>query len=77
MRIGAHTGEVLRDADRFFGRTVILAARIAALAAGGEVLSSALVRDLVAHAGDLRFEDGRDVTLKGISGPQRVYRVAG
>ncbi len=75
VRIGVHTGEALKDADRFFGRTVILAARIAALAQGGDILASALVKDLAAHAGDLRFEDGREVELKGISGTHRVYRV--
>jgi class 3 adenylate cyclase len=75
VRIGAHTGEVLRDADRFFGKTVILASRIAAQARGGEILASALVRDLTEHSGDLRFEDGRDVELKGISGAQRIYTV--
>ena len=76
VRIGAHTGEALKDADRFFGKTVILAARIAAQAGAGEILASSLLKDLVEHAGDLRFENGREVVLKGISGTQRVYSVA-
>jgi hypothetical protein len=66
-----HTGEALRDADRFFGKTVILAARIAAQAQGGEVMVSSLVRELVASAGDLRFGAAREVELKGLSQPQR------
>jgi class 3 adenylate cyclase len=35
VRIGLHTGEALRDADKFFGKTVIQAFRIADLARGG------------------------------------------
>jgi class 3 adenylate cyclase len=75
VRIGVHTGEALRDADKFFGKTVILSARIAAQAAGGEILVSSLVRELVASAGDVRFGAARDVELKGLSEPQRVHPV--
>ena len=67
--------EALPYIRRFFGKTVILSARIAAQARGGEILASALVRDLTEHSGDLRFEHGRDVELKGISGVQRIYTV--
>jgi class 3 adenylate cyclase/predicted Ser/Thr protein kinase len=76
VRIGAHTGEALKDADHFFGRTVILAARIASVATGGEIVVSSLLKELTEHTGDLRFENGREVALKGISGAQRVYSVA-
>jgi class 3 adenylate cyclase len=70
-----HTGEALRDADKFFGKTVILSARIAAQAVGGEILISSLVRELVASAGDVRFGAAREVQLKGLSEPQRVHPV--
>jgi class 3 adenylate cyclase len=72
VRIGVHTGEALRDADKFFGRTVILAARIAAEARGGEILTSAIVRELTASTGDLHFGAEREAHLKGISAPQRL-----
>ena len=75
VRIGVHTGEVLRDADKFFGKTVILAARIAAEAAGGEILASTLVRDLTQSTVDLRFGAEREAELKGISGTQRLVPV--
>jgi class 3 adenylate cyclase len=75
VRFGVHTGEALRDADKFFGKTVILSARIAAQAAGGEILVSSLVRELVASAGDVRFGAAREVELKGLSEPQRVHPV--
>jgi class 3 adenylate cyclase len=76
VRIGLHTGEVLREADKFFGRTVILAARIAAQAQGGEILASALLRELTQSSGDLRFGAERVLELKGIAEPQRVCEVA-
>jgi class 3 adenylate cyclase len=72
VRIGVHTGEALRDSDKFFGKTVILAARIAAEARGGEILVSAIVRELTASTGDLRFGRDRQAQLKGISDPQRL-----
>jgi class 3 adenylate cyclase len=75
VRIGLHTGEVLRDADTFFGKTVIQAFRVADLAVGGEILASSLTRDLVASAGDIRFETSRSVVLKGLEGEHTVYAV--
>ena len=41
----------------------------------GEVLFSGLTRDLTAAGGDLRFDDGEEVTLKGLSEPWWVHRV--
>jgi class 3 adenylate cyclase len=75
VRIGAHTGEALRDADKFFGKTVILAARIAGQADAGEILVSSLVRDLTSSTGDVTFGDEREVHLKGISSAQRLVSV--
>jgi class 3 adenylate cyclase len=75
VRIGLHTGEVLRDADKFFGKTVILAARIAGQARGGEILVSSLLKQLTESTGDLHFDAGREVDLKGISEMQRLHAV--
>ena len=75
MRIGLHTGEALKDADKFFGRTVILAARIGAQAKGGQILVSSLIKELSASVGDIHFGDSREVVLKGIAEPQRVVEV--
>jgi class 3 adenylate cyclase len=73
VRIGLHTGEMVRDGDDFYGRHVNFAARVAAAAVGGEVLVSSLVRGLIAPAGEFAFDDGREVELKGITGRHRVY----
>jgi class 3 adenylate cyclase len=75
VRIGLHTGEALKDADKFFGRTVILASRIAAQARGGEILVSSILKELTESIGDLRFGEGQEVELKGISEPQRLHSV--
>jgi len=75
VRMGLHTGEVLKDADDFFGKHVILASRIAGKARGGEILVSSLLRDLTESGGDIRFGGTREVELKGLSGKHSVYAV--
>ena len=54
---------------------MILAARIAAQAKGGEILVSSLLKELTESGGDLQFGKDRVVELKGISEPQRVFVV--
>jgi len=49
-------------------------ARVAALAAPGEVLVSQTVKDLVAGSG-LTFEDAGEHALKGVPDRWRLYRV--
>jgi class 3 adenylate cyclase len=73
VRIGLHTGEVLKDADDFFGKHVILASRIAGEAHGGEILVSSLVKELTESAGDIPFGEPRELELKGLAGTHRVY----
>jgi class 3 adenylate cyclase len=75
VRIGMHTGEAIRERDDFFGRNVILAARIAAQAQGGEVLVSSLLKELAESSGDIAFGEAREVTLKGLSGSYRLHAV--
>jgi class 3 adenylate cyclase len=74
VRIGVHAGEVIHEGDDFFGRTVILAARVAGKASGGEILVSDELRTLAAedtHGGKLG--SSRAVGLKGLSGTHRVH----
>ena len=75
VRIGLHTGEAIRDADKFFGRTVIHAFRVADLAQSEEILISGDVQSVLAGRGGFRFADERRVTLKGFSGEHPVARV--
>ena len=71
-RIG---GEVIKEADDFFGKTVIVAARIADHAGGGEIVVSASVKALINGDGEFAFDEGRRTTLKGLAGEQQVFRV--
>jgi class 3 adenylate cyclase len=75
VRIGLHTGEVLKEADDFYGKNVVLAARIAEQARGGEILASSVVKELSDSGGDIVFDDERDVELKGLTGTYRIFRV--
>lgn len=76
LRIGLHTGEAIREEADFYGRNVVLAARIADEARGGEILASSVVKQLVESGGDVRFEDQRELELNGLAGTHTVYRVA-
>jgi class 3 adenylate cyclase len=75
VRIGLHTGEPIREEDDFYGKSVILAARIAAEARGGEILVSRLVRELTEGSGLFSFIDPTDVELKGLSGMHSLSAV--
>jgi class 3 adenylate cyclase len=75
VRLGLHAGEAIRDGNDFLGGSVILAARIAEQAKGGEILVSSVLKDLCDLSGEFRFEDGRDIQLKGLSESRRVYSV--
>lgn len=73
MRIGLHKGNATAEAGDFFGRTVVVAARIASAADGGQILTSeAVQRDL---AGSFTFGGARTVSLKGLAGNFEVYPV--
>ena len=53
---------------------MVLAARIPAQAAGGEILASDVVRQLVAGKGFL-FADRGETALRGFEDPVRLYEV--
>ena len=72
IRAGLHTGEVELVGGNVRGVAVHAAARVAALATGGEVLVSETTRDLLDGSG-VRFEDRGIHELKGLAGPKRVF----
>jgi class 3 adenylate cyclase len=67
-------GPVVSEDSDVFGRTVNIAARIAAQAEAGEVLTSEQTAALVDDA-RLRFERVGPVGLKGLADPVTLYRV--
>jgi class 3 adenylate cyclase len=74
VRIGLHTGEVIAEEGDFFGKNVILAARIAAQASGGEILVSDELRAAAGDGNVVAFDQGRELELKGLAGRHRVFR---
>jgi eukaryotic-like serine/threonine-protein kinase len=72
VRIGGHLGAAIAEDGDYFGRTVVLAARIAAQAAGGEILISDALRE---QAAPTTVDAGRELELKGLAGTHRVYVV--
>ena len=76
VRIGLHTGEAIREGEDFFGRSVILAARIASQATGEQILVSSLLRSLLEGSTEFSFGPPNDVTLKGLAGSHRVFDVS-
>ncbi len=75
VRIGLHCGEVELMGEDVGGIAVHIAARVGALAAGGEVLVSSTVKDLVAGSG-IQFADRGAKQLKGIPDEWRLFAVA-
>ena len=60
--------------EDFFGRNVIMAARVASQAQGGEILASGVVKALV-EGSDVVWGDKRIVELKGLSGDHEIWPV--
>jgi class 3 adenylate cyclase len=75
VRIGVHTGEVLRADGDVFGRHVHRAARIAGLARSEQIVVSSLVRELAEPMGDITFDSAHAVELKGFPGTTFVSEV--
>jgi pimeloyl-ACP methyl ester carboxylesterase len=67
LRAGLHAGELEANRDGWDGAAITCAARIATRAAGGEVLASGTVRDLVVGSG-IEFEDRGAHELEGVEG---------
>ena len=76
IRAGLHTGECEVMGEDIGGIAVHIGARVAAEAAGGEVLVSSTVKDLVAGSG-LEFEERGSHRLKGVPDEWRLFAVTG
>jgi class 3 adenylate cyclase len=74
VRVGINAGEPIVEDGDLFGSSVILAARIASKARGGQVLVSNVVRDLVAGKSFL-FSDLGDVEMRGFEDPIRLHEL--
>jgi len=73
VRIGIHTAEATREGRTYRGKAVHEAARLAALAEGGEILATRQSVDGIEEA--LTLSEARQVTLKGIAAPVEVVSI--
>jgi len=73
VRIGLHEAEATRKGRDYQGKGIHVAARIAALAGGGEIIAS---RPLVSQLQGLALSDPRSVKLRGLSEPIEVISIS-
>jgi class 3 adenylate cyclase len=75
LRIGLHAGYVIAESDELLGRNVVLAARIAAQAEGGEILVSSTLKQYTETDPSFQFEPRGEHHFKGLLGEHFVYAV--
>lgn len=74
IRVGMHTGSAARRGSEWFGSTINMAARVAALAGPGDVLLTSATRDKAGTREDVIFEDCGMHELRHIALPVRIFR---
>ena len=75
VRMGLNAGEAIQEEADFFGAAVIVAARIAALAEGGEILTSEVVKQLGLGMRGTDYKFKGEFQLKGLRELYRIYQV--
>jgi tetratricopeptide (TPR) repeat protein len=76
VRIGIHVGDVSEREGHLHGQAIHVAARITAEAAGGQILASDVVRQLVEPEAEWRFLDAGLFWLKGFEERWRLFEVS-
>ncbi|MEO5653442.1 MAG: adenylate/guanylate cyclase domain-containing protein [Marmoricola sp.] len=75
VRIGLHTGTAIeRDGD-YFGRNVAMAARVASMADGGEILVSSELAERLGESSGYDLTETEPVNLKGLPGEHVLWIV--
>ncbi len=76
VRMGMHLGDVVERGDDFVGQTVNIAARVADLAAPGELLvTEQVVRSLMGDGLPAAFRAVGPARVKGVSAPIWLHRL--
>jgi adenylate cyclase len=75
VRIGLHTGTAIEREGDYFGRNVAMAARVASMADGGEILVTGEIAAALQDAQDFRFVEDDTVELKGLPGEHQLWLV--
>ena len=75
LRIGIHSGEIVRDQEDIIGSTVNIASRIESFANIGGVLVSKKIRHELRNQKDLTFQSLGKYTLKNVEHPMEIFPV--
>ena len=75
VRVGLHSGFVISNPEQMMGRNVVLASRIAAQAAAGEILASSTLKQYTETDPSFEFEEHGEYHFKGLLGEHMIYRV--
>ena len=75
LRIGMHSGFVISSSEELLGRNVVLAARIAAFAHGGQILVSSTLKEYTESDPTFEFEPLGAQHFKGVLGEHELYAV--
>jgi adenylate cyclase len=76
LRVGLHCGFVMAAESDFYGRNVVLVARIADHAEPGEILVSDTLREYTASDPTFAFEPRGEHYFRGLHGEHPVFAVA-
>ena len=76
IRIGMHSGPAVeRDGD-WFGSAVNIAARVAGVAASGDILLTEATRSAGGEIDEVELTSAGRAELRGVSEPMRIYRAS-
>lgn len=75
VRTGLHSGFVIANPEQLLGRNVVLAARIASHAKGGEILVSSTLKEYTESDPSFSFTERGEFHFKGVLGEHIVYAV--
>jgi class 3 adenylate cyclase len=75
LRVGLHTGFVIFNEEEMYGRNVVLGARIAGCARGGEIVVSSTLKEYTETDPRFRFEERGEHRFKGVLGEHHVFAV--
>ena len=76
VRVGIHTGPALANEGDWYGRTVNVAARLCAVAPGGEVMVSDSTREAAGQMTGVQWGERELHWLRNVSEPMGTYLVA-
>jgi class 3 adenylate cyclase len=73
VRVGIHTGPALANDGDYYGRTVNVAARLCAVAPGGEVMVSEQTRDAAGRVAQVKWGERELHWLRNVPEPVPTY----